>query len=169
MGMTVAFGTLACVTPRYRLERAQRVRRPLPEVVAFFSDADNLERLTPDFVHFRILTPRPIVMQPGTLLEYELRLLGIPVRWRSRIETFEPPGPDGRIARFSDTQVTGPYKRWHHVHEFHAVLGGTEIRDVVDYELRLGPLGTVAHALFVRRALNQIFEYRRARCEELFG
>jgi ligand-binding SRPBCC domain-containing protein len=160
---------VSVVTASYRLERLQRVPRPLPEVFAFFADAANLEELTPGFLRFRILTPKPIVLGAGSLIDYQLTLLGIPFHWRTRIETFDPPGPGSETAGFSDIQLTGPYARWHHRHEFQAVSGGTDIRDVVDYALPLGPLGMLAHALFVRRQLDAIFEYRRQRCAQRFG
>ena len=153
----------------YRLERVQEVPRPLPEVFAFFADAANLEELTPPSLHFQILTPRPIVMRTGTLIDYRLTLLGVPFHWRTRIETFDPPAPGTTTASFSDIQLTGPYARWDHRHEFRAVPGGTEIRDVVDYALPLGPLGSLAHALFVHRQLDAIFAYRRERCGRRFG
>jgi ligand-binding SRPBCC domain-containing protein len=153
----------------HHLERVQQVPRPLPEVFAFFADAANLEALTPAFLHFRILTPKPIVMRAGTLIDYQLTLFGVPFRWRTRIETFDPPGPGDTAASFSDVQETGPYARWHHRHDFRAVPGGTEIRDAVDYALPLGPLGVVAHALLVRRQLDAIFAYRREQCARRFG
>lgn len=96
----------------YRLERAQVVPRPLDEVFAFFADAGNLELLTPQFLRFRILTPAPIRMAAGTLIEYRLQLFRISFHWHTRIETFEPK------RRFTDVQLTGPYQRWHHQHEF---------------------------------------------------
>ena len=157
------------MTTSYRLERLQHVPRPLPEVFAFFADAANLEELTPDSLHFRILTPKPIVMRAGTLIDYQLTLFGVPFRWRTRIETFDPPAPGDSTASFSDVQLTGPYARWHHQHDFHAVPGGTDISDGVDYALPLGPVGLLAHALFVRRQLDAIFEYRRQRCAQRFG
>jgi len=153
----------------YRLERSQHVPRPLPEVFAFFADAANLEELTPDSLHFRILTPKPIVMRAGTLIDYQLSLFGVPFRWRTRIETFDPPEPGGATASFSDSQVTGPYASWHHRHDFQAVPGGTEIRDVVEYALPLGPLGAMGQVLFVPRQLDAIFAYRRQQCERRFG
>lgn len=149
-------------TRTYRLEREQIILRPRPEVFSFFADAGNLELLTPAFLHFRILTPLPLHMEPGALINYRLQLFGVPFHWCTRIETFEPQH------RFTDVQLTGPYRRWHHLHEFQDVAGGTLVRDVVDYELPLGPLGTVARALFVRRALEQIFDYRRQRIGEIF-
>jgi ligand-binding SRPBCC domain-containing protein len=147
----------------YHLEALQRIPRPRDEVYAFFSDAENLERLTPPFLRFRILTPRPIAAQPGALIDYALRLNGIPVRWRTRIESVDPGHG------FTDVQLRGPYRRWHHRHAFRDIPGGTEMRDTVDYALPLGPLGALAHPVFVRPALRRIFDYRRQVVEELFG
>ncbi|MBI3797999.1 MAG: SRPBCC family protein [Deltaproteobacteria bacterium] len=147
----------------YRLERTQVVPQTLEEVFAFFTDAGNLELITPEFLHFRMLTPLPIHMEPGALIEYRLQLFSIPFFWRTRIEIFEP----GR--RFSDIQLVGPYRRWHHLHEFSQVPDGTLMRDTIDYALPLGPLGTLAHMVFVRRTLEQIFDYRRDRIEQLLG
>lgn len=130
---------------------------------AFFADAANLERLTPDFLRFQIETPSPIEMCAGTRIDYRLSLMGLPVRWRTRISSWEPP------QRFSDDQERGPYALWHHVHEFEAEGDRTRMRDRVDYRLPLGPLGTLAHALWVRRTLERIFDYRRRVVEELFG
>jgi len=147
----------------YRFEALQRIPRSREEVYAFFSDPGNLERLTPPFLRFRILSPQPIPVQPGALIDYTLRLNGIPVRWRTRIETVDP----GR--GFTDVQLRGPYQRWHHRHEFRDIPGGTEMRDTVDYALPFGPLGALAHPLFVRPSLRRIFEFRRQAVEELFG
>jgi hypothetical protein len=147
----------------YRLEQRQRVARPRDEVFAFFTDAANLARLTPGFVGFRLLTPLPLPLIPGTVLDYRLRLLGVPVRWRSRIEVVEPP------CRFVDVQVRGPYRHWRHEHRFEEIPGGTEVIDRVDYALPLGPLGALAHALAVRPMLARIFAYRRTRLAELLA
>jgi len=146
----------------YRLERSALIPRPRAEVFAFFSDAHNLERITPDFLRFRILTPDPIVMQPGTLIEYQMKLYGVPVRWRTMIEEFHP----GRW--FVDIQTSGPYRSWRHRHEFIEVPGGTRMYDRVDYEMPYGFLGTVVRKLFVRRALERIFDYRSAAIAEYF-
>jgi ligand-binding SRPBCC domain-containing protein len=146
-----------------RLVRRQFIARPVDEVFAFFAEAGNLEAITPAFLHFRITTPTPIEMAPGTLIDYRLRLFGCPFSWRTRIETFEP------TRRFTDVQLRGPYRRWHHLHEFSEVDGGTMMVDCVEYELPLGPLGGLAHALFVRRTLERIFDYRRDRVEKLLS
>jgi len=138
-----------------QLSRSQLVGRPLPDVFAFFADASNLEALTPPFLHFRILTPLPIEMLAGAQLDYQLSLFGVPVRWRTRITDWQP----GR--RFVDEQESGPYALWRHTHEFEARGSSTLMRDVVDYSEPLGPVGTVAHVLFVRRTLDRIFDFRR--------
>jgi ligand-binding SRPBCC domain-containing protein len=148
---------------RYHLERSLFIPRPREEVFAFFAEAGNLERITPTFLHFQILTPQPIQMKAGTLIKYRLRLFGVPFHWKTRIETFDP------ISSFTDVQLTGPYRRWHHRHDFSDAPGGTMMRDRVDYELPLGPLGTIARTLFVRRAVEQIFDHRNAAITKIFG
>jgi len=139
----------------HTLTRSQTVNRSLDEVFAFFSDAANLEALTPSFLNFRILTPLPIDMRPGAYIDYQLSLFGIPLRWRTLITEWEPG------VRFVDEQEKGPYALWRHTHEFEAQGASTVIRDRVDYRIPLGPLGRIAHALFVRRTLDKVFDYRR--------
>jgi ligand-binding SRPBCC domain-containing protein len=125
------------------------------EVFSFYADAFNLEAITPPWLGFRVVTPGPIEMQPGAMIEYRLKLHGIPVRWLTEIEIWEP----GR--RFVDTQVRGPYRLWRHTHSFEDDPGGTRVRDSVSYEIPLGPLGDIADRLMVRRDLARIFDYRR--------
>jgi ligand-binding SRPBCC domain-containing protein len=139
----------------HQLSRTQLVSRPIPEVFAFFSDASNLEALTPPFLHFHILTQQPIELRSGAQLDYQLSLFGVPLRWRTRITDWQP----GR--RFVDEQESGPYALWRHTHEFEARGTSTLVRDVVDYLEPLGPVGTLAHLLFVRRTLDRIFDFRR--------
>jgi ligand-binding SRPBCC domain-containing protein len=139
----------------HRLEREQRLGQPVGEVFAFFAAARNLERLTPPWLRFEVLTPEPIDMHMGTVIDYRLRVHGIALRWQSRIEEWEP----GRS--FIDRQLRGPYGLWHHRHTFVADHQGTIVRDTVDYGLPLGALGEVTHPLFVRRDLERIFDYRR--------
>ena len=141
----------------HTLAREQRLPGTPDEVFAFFADAGNLEAITPSWLSFRIVTPRPIEMGRGTLIEYRLRLHGLPISWLTRIEVWEP----GR--RFVDQQLRGPYALWHHSHEFAAAPDGTTLmRDTVRYALPAGPLGALAHRLFVRRDLDRIFEHRAA-------
>lgn len=145
------------------LERSQLVPRPRLEVFAFFADAHNLERITPPELHFEILTPAPIPMAPGSLIDYRLSLFGVPFRWRTLIEVFEPG------VRFVDVQLRGPYRLWRHLHEFEDAPGGTLMRDRVEYALPLGPLGALAHVLFVRRQVDAIFRHRTVAVERLLG
>ena len=138
----------------HTLEREQVLPLAPAEAFEFFADAFNLEAITPPWLHFALETPAPIEMGPGTLIRYRLRLHGLPIRWLTRIEAWEP----GR--RFEDVQVRGPYRLWHHSHTFEPHEGGTLMRDRVSYALPLGPLGHAAHALLVRRDLQRIFDYR---------
>ncbi len=138
------------------LERKQRVEVPIDQAFAFYGDERNLEPLTPPWLHFEVTTPRPIVMAAGTLLEYRLRLHGVPIHWRTRIDTWEAP------TRFTDFQEQGPYKLWEHTHAFEPDGETTTvIHDRVRYAIPFGPLGALAHALFVRRDLERIFDFRR--------
>ena len=137
------------------LSREQTLPGSPDDVFEFFADAGNLEAITPPWLSFRIVTPRPIAMGPGTLIEYRLRLRGLPVSWLTRIEVWEPG------VRFVDQQMRGPYALWHHTHEFAAEPGGgTRMTDTVRYALPFGPVGALGHALFVRRDLERIFDFR---------
>ena len=141
--------------PTYRLEQEQFIARERSEVFKFFSDAFNLELLTPPFLNFQILTPAPIEMGPDTLIDYKLSLFGVGFKWRTRIQTHTP-----EVA-FVDLQERGPYALWHHTHTFEEVEGGTVMRDVVRYRLPFGVLGRLAHGIFVGRCLRRIFDFRR--------
>jgi ligand-binding SRPBCC domain-containing protein len=136
------------------LERSQRLPGSTDDVFSFFADALNLERITPDWLGFRVLTPGPIAMERGTLIEYRLRLHDVPIRWLTRIEVWQPP------ARFVDVQVRGPYRLWHHTHSFEPDGDVTLMRDTVRYALPRGPLGELARRAFVARDLARIFDYR---------
>ena len=137
------------------LRREQRLPGTPDEVFPFFADAHNLEAITPPALGFRVVTDGPIEMRAGTLIQYRLRLHGIPVAWLTRIEDWTPG------ERFVDAQLAGPYRLWHHTHEFEAAGdGGTLMRDTVRYALPYWPLGEVAHALVVRRDLAAIFAHR---------
>ena len=138
----------------HELERSQRVEISPEAAFAYYGDSVNLEPMTPPWLHFRVLNEGPVTMAPGTLLEYRLRLHGFPIRWTTRIETWDPP------AGFLDVQLKGPYALWEHTHVFERDGDATVIHDRVRYALPLGPLGTIAHRLFVRRDLERIFDYR---------
>lgn len=133
--------------------------RPLEEVFPFFAEARNLETLTPPWVGFEVLTPEPITMGCGTLIDYRIRVHGIPLRWRTEIAEWQPPH------RFVDRQLRGPYTLWHHTHTFEERDGGTLCRDRVRYRPRGGAL---MNRLFVRRDVERIFRFREQRMRELF-
>ncbi len=145
------------------LERTQLVPAPRDQVFAFFADAHNLESITPGFLRFQVVTPRPIRMAVGALIDYRLSLYGVGFRWRTRIDAWEPG------VAFVDVQLAGPYRVWRHTHRFEDAPGGTRVSDRVEYALPLGPLGDVAHALFVRRSLARIFDHRRETIAARFG
>jgi ligand-binding SRPBCC domain-containing protein len=147
----------------HHLYREQLVPRPLDEVFGFFARAGNLERITPPWLGFSLQGPEPAEMHAGTLIEYRLSLHRLPLRWVSRIERWEP----GRA--FEDVQVRGPYRLWHHRHEFRPAGGGTLVQDHVRYSLPLGPLGELAHVAFVERDLARIFAFRYAAVKELLA
>jgi ligand-binding SRPBCC domain-containing protein len=148
--------------PTSLLTRTQLVPRPRAEVFAFFADAHNLERITPPALRFRILTPSPIALGAGALIDYRLSLFGVPFRWRTRIEAWDP----GR--RFVDQQLSGPYRRWRHTHAFEDAPGGTLMHDRVEYALPFGVVGALAAGWLVRRQVEAIFDHRRVAIERLF-
>jgi ligand-binding SRPBCC domain-containing protein len=152
------------MTRYHVLRREQRLPAPPEEVFPFFADAHNLEAITPPWLGFHVITPRPIDMRPGALIEYRLRLHGLPLAWLTRIEEWIPG------ERFVDAQLAGPYALWHHTHEFAAVDGdtGTLMRDTVRWALPWFPLGEVAVPL-VRRDLERIFDFRAAEVSRRVG
>lgn len=156
---------LADVTrdPSTTLETEQWVPAPPEVVFPFFSDAHNLERLTPGFLNFRILSISTPALQQGTHIAYRLTLHGIPVRWKTLIREWNPP------VSFVDTQLRGPYQRWDHTHEFEPYEGGTIIRDRVHYELPLGALGGIVAGSFVAKDVATIFDFRRTAIRAIFG
>src|SRR5262245_57956202 len=137
--------------------------RPVEEVFAFFSDAGNLDVLTPPWLRFRTLTPAPIALGQGTRIEYRLRWRGVPLSWRTEISLWEPPH------RFIDRQVKGPYLQWVHLHTFEAKGGGTLMTDRVDYAVPGWLLEPALSLLPVRPDVERIFAYRRVKMQELFG
>jgi ligand-binding SRPBCC domain-containing protein len=145
------------------LRRQAFIPAPLEEVFDFFSDARNLERITPGWLRFRVLTEDPIEMKVGTRIRYRLRIAGVPLRWDTCITRWEP----GKS--FVDRQERGPYRLWVHTHTFEPIGDGVLMGDLVRYALPFGPLGRFAHELWVRGALAQIFDYRFERIGQIFG
>lgn len=136
--------------------------RPLDEVFSFFSDAANLESLTPLSLRFRILTVSTPQVQAGTLIRYRLSLHGIPFGWTTEIRTWDPPHG------FTDVQLRGPFALWHHTHRFESQAEGTLIEDIVRYRVPFGLIGRVVNRIKVRRDVKEIFRYRGERIDELF-
>ena len=141
-----------------RLHRDLIVSASLSETFAFFADAANLQRITPPWLHFSTLTPMPVQMQSGLEIAYRIRLCGLPIPWRSRIDVWQPGGC------FVDRQIVGPYRWWRHEHRFESVPGGTRVIDHVDYAPRLGWLSGAV----VRRDLWRIFDYRHEALRQIF-
>jgi ligand-binding SRPBCC domain-containing protein len=133
--------------------------RPQSEVFHFFAEAHNLEAITPPWLRFEVLTPAPLEMRAGALIDYRIRVHGIPIRWRTEITEWNPP------RSFVDVQLRGPYTLWHHTHTFEERDGGTLCADQVRYRPRGGAL---IHWLFVRRDVERIFVYRQQRLREMF-
>jgi ligand-binding SRPBCC domain-containing protein len=149
--------------PSHLLTSEQFVPRPRDEVFAFFAKPENLGAITPPWLDFRVLTPSPVPMERGALIDYVIRLGPLPTRWRTLITRHDPPHG------FVDEQLQGPYSFWHHTHTFAEVEGGTLIGDRVLYVLPFGALGRLVERLVIRRQLRAIFAHRRRAIAERFG
>ncbi len=134
--------------------------RPRSEIFPFFADAHNLEAITPPWLKFEVLTPKPIAMRPGALIDYRIKVHGFPISWRTEIKEWSPPD------RFVDVQLRGPYRLWHHTHTFEERPDGTLCKDEVRYWPRGGAL---MNWLFVGKDVERIFKYRQKRLLEIFA
>jgi ligand-binding SRPBCC domain-containing protein len=144
----------------FTLRASLRVPAPIDQVFAFFSQAENLDLLTPTFLGFRILTPPPITLHKGTTIDYRISLHGFPISWSSEITEWEPPH------RFVDTQRRGPYRAWKHVHDFEREGDGTRVIDRVEYATWGG---AIVNALIVAPELRRIFSFRHSALIAHFG
>ncbi len=144
------------------LKRKTIIRRSINELFDFFSKAENLNRITPPELGFKIITPLPIEMKKGTIIDYKIKLSGLPFNWRTEITEWEPP------FRFIDTQLKGPYKMWVHEHTFEENGDSTVMTDTVEYISPGGPFEIIPHLLFVERKVNKIFDYREENFKNLF-
>lgn len=146
-------------TGEYRLTCELKVPYRREQVFEFFSDAHELERITPAWLKFQVRTPRPVEMRPGALIDYKLRLHGIPIRWKTEISAWQPP------FRFVDRQIKGTYRYWQHEHTFKEIEGGTLVRDRVEYGV---PGGRLVHCLLVEKDLIEIFSFRQYAMWDIF-
>ncbi|MCA9303760.1 MAG: SRPBCC family protein [Phycisphaerales bacterium] len=146
------------------LTAIQTLPRPIDEVFPFFADAFNLEKLTPSFLRFHVVTPRPIAMRSGCEINYKLRVRGVPIRWKTFILDWDPPH------RFVDNQERGPYALWHHTHSFTPSEDGqsTICKDTVLYRPKGWVLAPLINKVFVQRDVKNIFEYRFKQLESVF-
>lgn len=148
----------------YNLHTKQQLPISLEEAWEFFSSPKNLQEITPDYMGFHIRSEYDGKMYPGQIIEYTVKpVLGIPMYWMTEITQVR------EQEFFIDEQRVGPYSMWHHQHFFKEIEGGVEMEDIVHYRLPLGPLGSFAHALFVKKQLQGIFDYRKKVLEERFG
>lgn len=147
----------------YQLKRTQFIPSDLETCWNFFCAPGNLAVITPDYMGFHVMTETPAEIYEGLMIAYKVKpVFGIPLNWVTEIKYVH----DQRF--FVDEQRSGPYKMWHHEHHFKTVEGGVEMTDIVSYEIPFGILGKLAHVLFVRKKLHEIFEYRFRKVEELF-
>lgn len=146
----------------YYFQTETSFQRPIEDIFDFFSKAENLGVITPPHLQFKILTPLPIEMKKGTLIEYQLKIYYIPFHWITEIIAWEPP------YRFTDTQLKGPYRRWIHEHRFEEIEGGTKMTDRVEYAVPGGIFAPMIHQLFVKKDIQKIFSFRQQKCQELF-
>lgn len=143
----------------------QVLPRPVDEIFPFFADAHNLERLTPEFLNFRVLTPKPIDIRSGCIIDYTLRVHRIPLRWKTEILDWDPP------RSFVDNQAKGPYALWHHTHSFEPINDGSATRctDTVRYRPKGWILAPLINRLFVQKDVENIFRYRFEKLGEIFA
>jgi ligand-binding SRPBCC domain-containing protein len=148
----------------YILQRTQQLPISLEKAWDFFSSPKNLKAISPEYMGFNILSGADKRTYPGQIIEYTVKpVLGIPMYWMTEITQVR------EMEFFIDEQRVGPYAMWHHQHFFKAIEGGVEMEDVIHYRLPLGPLGSIAHALFVKRQLEGIFAYRFKTLEDKWG
>ena len=147
----------------YQLKRQQLVKTDMATCWDFFSSPGNLQKITPKYMGFDVLTEVPEKMYEGLMIEYRVRpLLGIPMNWITEITHVK------EHQFFVDEQRKGPYRIWHHEHHFETVDNGVLMSDIVSYELPFGILGKIAHPILVQRKLNEIFDFRFEIVEEIF-
>ena len=146
----------------YNLKFNQTINKPIEEVFSFFSKPENLSLITPKKLSFKILTPSPIKMKEGQLIDYTIKILGKKIRWRTIITDYNPPD------YFIDQQLKGPYSMWHHTHRFKSVNDSVEMVDEINYVVPFGFLGQIINYVFIKPDLVRIFKYREKVINDYF-
>ena len=146
----------------YKLKYSQVINANIDEVFDFFSNPENLSILTPEKLNFKILSPTPILMKEGQIIDYTVKLLGVNVRWRTIITEYN------RKDKFVDQQLKGPYSMWHHTHEFQELNGKVKMTDTILYAIPFGILGEIVNILWVKKDLDYIFKYREKAITKYF-
>ena len=146
----------------YTLNRTQVINQSIDKVFSFFSKPENLEIITPKYLNFKIITPVPINMVVGQLIDYKLKIHSFPIKWTSLISHYDPP------YSFVDEQVRGPYALWHHTHLFKEQENGTLIEDQIKYQIPFSIFGKLLNFTFIKRDLENIFNYREKTISRLF-
>ncbi|WMJ73575.1 SRPBCC family protein [Cytophagaceae bacterium ABcell3] len=145
------------------IKRTTTLNRPIEEVFNFFSKAENLNIITPPEMQFKIISKPPIEIAEGTIIDYKIKLSGIPMFWRTQITHWEP------MKKFVDKQIRGPYLLWEHQHILTPKGTSTEMIDIVDYKVPGWIIEPLVHKLFVSGRLKSIFDYRQTKCAEIFS
>ena len=148
----------------YTFKKEQRISKSIIDVFDFFSKPENLSVITPNKMDFKILTPSPIEMKEGTLIDYTVKIMSFPIRWRTLITKYDPPN------MFIDQQLKGPYSMWHHTHLFEKINDNeTLIKDVILYAVPFSFIGSITHSLYIKRDLENIFDYRSQEIKRIFN
>ena len=147
----------------YTFKKEQFVPSDIDTVFEFFSRPENLEKITPKKMGFNIITPKPIEMKEGSIIDYTVKILGVPMRWRTIISSYK------KNEYFVDEQLKGPYSYWHHKHYFEEVDGGVMIIDEITYALPLEAFRIIVHPLIIEPQLNEIFDFRFQTIQDKFN
>ena len=148
----------------YTFKKEQEISKNILEVFDFFSRPENLSIITPPKMQFNIMTPSPIEMKDGALIDYTVKILGLPIKWRTLITKYDPPNI------FIDQQLKGPYSLWHHTHTFKKINDNeTLIGDTVIYAVPFSFIGSIVHSIYIKRDLERIFSYRTKKIKEIFN
>jgi len=148
----------------YTFKKEQKISKSIIDVFDFFSKPENLSVITPNKMDFKILTPSPIEMKEGTLIDYTVKIMSFPIRWRTLITKYDPPN------MFIDQQLKGPYSMWHHTHLFEKINDNeTLIKDIILYAVPFSFIGSITHSLYIKRDLENIFDYRSQEIKRIFN